>query len=1007
MKILFLHLSDAHLRKDTKLHKINASSIIRSLSRIGKFDECVLIFSGDVAHAGEREAYDIAGNLVGYIAKNISQRYLNGKFIQTIIVPGNHDNVVSNPNRDNLDLESYYGTNVEKEKFFEDLKQLKNFYEFAARNGCFSREKVIDVKCVAYDNFQIRFNLINSAAFSLLGDGNRDKGLHFIPIEELEKLATKRCQKYTVSVMHHSPEWFSDASKHALYNLINEQTDLLFVGHEHFGLNEEKKVNGNHIDVSSGIALYGTNTERGFNALVLDTEAHTLLGYKYVLTEEIYKPSKVIDDKNVVFKSNSIFRITNEFQRELVTDSRGRDKENFTSYFVFPSLEAKDVVSELKNITINSEDKFVELLFEKRKISIEGNSRTGKTLLSKYISKKLLEDFTILYLNEENFGAKSSQSILRNSIQYEYGENADIDVFLQLSVDKKILVVDGYDKIKKTKWDDFIKEYGEQFGYIILFCDVDWNLNIKDRTVDELTENAFYRLKICPFYYVKREELIKKICSNYAQDNPGFDIEEKSQKINEDITGQIKYFQLTPDFIHQFVDYYVRFSHIKTQNDTNVFSRVFTANITYRVSNNTKEEADVDEILVALDYVAHYIHFTKRHQRISLQEFEEAIKEYKNRYDNEELSAKYVYDVSIKSNILKESSSSFEVEFCDENLLAYFVAHHLNRNCQKGENANDLKEILDKICFGINGDIVLFLSYITSNTQILAPILQSICSHMNEWEELDLDQGNVDYLSKTAKPISIKMPDKKDREQFKKRKNEIEKEIITEKNNQADSLYSYDVSKVNSFSNKITKSINYLQLVAKILPTFRHILTGKEKTQITNILYSYPNKLLHFMLKDIDENIDQIICEILKQGPKTRNGLIITEDMITKELQNQSIAYILSIYDVVSMTASTPKTIGDFEKINYMQNTNYRIQNLMMQENVANFKIFAHRAEEIFDSSNLNIIKQMVTLIVRKYFIYHNVDMHGVAVRLVDKFFGPEQRKQFQIQQTKNLVVKR
>ena len=65
------------------------------------------------------------------------------------------------------------------------------------------------------------------------------------------------------------------------------------------------------------------------------------------------------------------------------------------------------------------------------------------------------------------------------------------------------------------------------------------------------------------------------------------------------------------------------------------------------------------------------------------QKFEHAINEYRSTYDNEELKAKYVYDVGIKSNIIKEAPESFEIEFCDENLLAYFVAQHLNRTYQE------------------------------------------------------------------------------------------------------------------------------------------------------------------------------------------------------------------------------------------------------------------------------------------------------------------------------------
>lgn len=1007
MKILFLHLSDAHLRDNTDLRLININAIVNSLAQIGEFDECALVFSGDITNSGEKNAYANAGRFVGYIAKNISQKYIDGKIVQTLVVPGNHDNLVKNKDRDNLELESYYEKNELDSRYNEDLEELSNFYEFAKRNRCFSKEKIIDVKKLKFGNFIIKVNLINSAPFSLLGSGNRDKGMHYIPLAEFEKLNIDLHQKYTISVIHHSPEWFSDESKHRLYNALNESTDLLFVGHEHFALNEDKNVNGKHIDISSGVAIYGTKTEHGFNALVLDTQAHTLVGYKYIYSGKIYKPTKVIDNKNVMFNINSSFKFTTEFQKELLTDTNERDGENYSKYFIFPSLESKDNSSDFKNFTVTSDIKFQELLTIKSKIAIEGNSRTGKSILAKYLTNLLSEDYTVLYLTEDSFAPKNIRNIIKYALQYEFGDDADIDEFLQLEKEKKILIADDNDKVDKEKWNTLLDEYSEQFGHIITFCGIDWKLNIKDRTMEELTENAFFHLKICPFYYVKREQLIKKICSNYLVEYPSLDLEEKSKKINEDITNQIKYFQLTPDFIHQFVDYYIQFSHIKTQSEMNVFSKVFVANITYRISKNIKEENDIDEILIALDYVAHYIHFVKKYQKITYKEFENAVEEYKKRYDNEELNTKYAYTVAIKSNILKESSTSFDVEFCDENLLAYFVAQHLNRSCQKGERPEDLKEVLDNICFGINGDVILFLSYITNNTQILTPILQSIYTHMNDWIELDIDKNNIEYLSKVSNASTPKLPDKKDKEKIKEEKNKIEKEIIEEKESQADSLYSYDASKVNSFSNKIAKSINYLELVAKILPNFRFMLQGNEKKEITEILYTYPNKLLYFMLKDIDANCSKIIEDILKKKPKTRKGILITEDMITRELQNQSMAYILSIYDFISMTAATPKTIGDLEKFDYSQNTNYKIQNLMMQENIANFKTFATRAEEIFDASDLPLIKQMVTLIVRKYFIYHDVEMHGDSIHLIDKFFGKDQRKNFLILQAKNQIIKK
>lgn len=1007
MKILFLHLSDAHIKDTTDLREINIYAMVNALKQMGEFDECVLIFSGDITNAGDKNSYINAGKLVGKLVKNISSKYINGKIIQTVIVPGNHDNVVENKDRNNLELEEYYKNKEQDCIFMKDIEELSNFYEFANRNRCFGKDKIIDVKKLEFDNFIIKVNMINSAPFSLLGSGNRDKGMHYIPTAEFDKFNRDLHQKYTISVIHHGPEWFSDASKQKLYDVFHESTDLLFVGHEHFSLNEDKTVNGKHIDISSGIPLYGTKKEHGFNTILLDTELHTLVGYQYVYNGRIYKPRKILQNDNVVFNNNFNFRFSANFQQELLIDSNEREGERYMNYFVFPSLEAKNINSDMKNYTVTTLEKFKELFCMKSKISIEGGSRAGKSLLAKYLTNILSEDYVVLLLTEESFYHKNVHNVVKYALQNEYGEDADLDAFLQLKPEKKVLIVDRNDKVDKIKWKEFYKSYSEHFGHIIFFCGIDWDLNIKERAIEELTDNAFFYMKICPFYYVKREELIKKICLGYIAEYPMLNINEKSKKINEDITNQIRYFQLTPDFIHQFVDYYIQFSHIKTQKETNVFSKVFVANITYRVSKNIYEESDVDEILVAIDYVAYYIHFVKKYQKISYSEFEQAINEYRSTYDNEELKTKYVYDVGIKSNIIKESPNSFEIEFCDENLLSYFVAQHLNRICQSGEGEKDLKFVLDNICFGINGDIILFLSYITSNTQILSPILKSIKEHMDDWEELDLDTNNVAYISKVNIQSNPKFPDEKEKAKIKEEKNEIEKEIISKKQSQADSLYSYDQSKVNSFSNRIAKSINYLDLVAKILPNFRYILTGDEKKVITEILYTYPNKLLYFMLKDIDENYDKIIDDVLKMEPKTRKGILITKDMLNRELQNQSMAYILSIYDFISMTASNTKTISDLEKFDFERNTNYRIQNLMMQENIANFKIFASRAENIYDSADLNIIKQMVRLIVRKYFIYHDVEMHGDAIHIIDKFFGERQRKDFQIMQAKNKILKK
>lgn len=452
MRILFLHLSDAHFREDTKYSDINVNAMVNSLSQMNDFEECVIVFSGDVVHSGQENQYKTAAGFLGRLIKCIKDKYPVITVVQTLIAPGNHDNLAENPKRDIEEIKSYYSSpNETNSRFYHDLDQLKNFYTFANRNYCYNKGKVVDVRKLQFGKFTVKVNLINSAPFSLLCNGNEDKGLHYLPQREIDKLDFDRQENYTISVIHHGPEWFSDGSKQALYNKLYETSDLIFVGHEHFSLSQNKIINGKHrVDVSSGVALYGTNTEHGFNALVLDTEKCTLTGQKFIYNGRIYKPSPNLKNDKIIFRGKNRFTSTEIFKNFLESDVDEREGDPYLDYFVFPSLEAKNINDELKNYNITSEEKFMELLEMKSKISIEGGSRSGKTILAKYLCRMLLEDYVPLYLNVESFSPKDNKKVIRYALAEEYGDDADIDEYFQMNIDKRVIIVDGYDTIKKN-----------------------------------------------------------------------------------------------------------------------------------------------------------------------------------------------------------------------------------------------------------------------------------------------------------------------------------------------------------------------------------------------------------------------------------------------------------------------------------------------------------------------------------------------------------------------------
>ena len=134
---------------------------------------------------------------------------------------------------------------------------------------------------------------------------------------------------------------------------------------------------------------------------------------------------------------------------------------------------------------------------------------------------------------------------------------------------------------------------------------------------------------------------------------------------------------------------------------------------------------------------------------------------------------------------------------------------------------------------------------------------------------------------------------------------------------------------------------------------------------------------------------------------------MITEDIVCKALQNQSIGYILSIYDFIMSTAVTNKTIGDFKKFEYEKKITYQIQYLLALENIADFNRFYEHLTTFYKDDLMMVIKQMIQLIVRKYFICHDIKMQGKARSCADKFFGEESRKQLQLIKSKNKIIKK
>lgn len=999
MKLLILHLSDLHIKDSNDIIMINSDAIVNSLKQISNFDKCIIVISGDIVFSGKEKQYNDAYIFINKLLEGIKQTFNISSNIKVFVVPGNHDNLVVNEKRNFNDINHYYESKVYDVKFSEDLKELDNFFNFANKFECFNDNKIIDTKQISLDNINISVNLINTAPFSLLGGNNADKGLHYLPEKEIRKIEKEQSCNVDIAIMHHSPEWFIDSIKNKLNDNIYASTDFLFLGHEHHSINQYNNADNQNINISSGVALYNDNCQLGYNALVFDSNRQTITNTKMIYDGEIYRP----DEASIITQEYKLgrkhkFSFNNDYSNELIKDTGRRENNNFIDYFVFPKLEEIHADKNKSIITINSAKELISILDEKSFISIEGSSQSGKSTLAKYLTYILnvKYGYISMLLTNKDFSSKT-KNIIKYAIEEQYGTKLDYDKFYQLNASQKILLIDDINSINKTSLKNFLDEYRTQFKSIIAFKNYEINIDFEENIINDLKSKDRIDLNICPFYYEIRQDLVKKAYKFFSGASQEDTIEDYTFKINEQIANDIKFIRLTPDFIVEYVNYYINSTDI-TIYGNNIFNKVYETNIIYHLQQHAKND-EIEETLLILDYLASYIHFNQEFC-ISYDVFNKIVKNCNKKYDLN-LNAKKILQIITSSSIIKESNENFTIMFSDKNLLSYFVAKNLSRSLN--ENSPDIHKQIEYILSNIssepNGTILLFLSYITQNKKIIESILNTIEDFMGRWAEYDFINNNIALLKKDHYlNVDFKIPSEKEKQENVKSKAKTEKRILDQHNESTD-IYKKDKFEHNQFEKDVNLALGFLQLISKILPGFRQMLYGEDKNRILDIVYKYPNKLLYLILNKLDKDSQKIITNILNREFITQNGQKVTKEILEESLKRQAIIIILSLYDYIGYNSSLGKGLEEVNKFNYKKSQNYMLQNIMMEKGNGKFNDFASKVENLYNITELNYLKDMLKIVTRIYFLDHNVRISGDAEHLLDVLFQNINKKELLIEQ--------
>jgi len=918
MKLQLIHLSDMHFSKKTDPFEIQIDKMMQVVKTFGDADECIIVISGDLAASGHYNEYRYVSSFVGAIAKNMRELRMNGKQIEVICVPGNHDiffpKIATNVDDKNIER----NINVSVDHY---LAGMGGFFGFAQHRKCFLDDKIVSKRIFEYGSKKVGFIMLNTAPLSKLGGDAEDMGQHYLSDEHITSIEKATEAEINILVMHHSIEWFNSACKDRLRKIISKKYSLVMTGHEHEPVGESRNVNGaGDVQYVQGNALLGYASEgNGFCVVDLDFDTERVIGYSLLWNESFYIPKKILDAP-IKADIGHIFTAKREFVETLALDA---NKRKIDDYYVFPSLtyHACKENEEVEKFDVETERELMEVIEKHNKIVISGEHKAGKTLLAKRMFRFFLsQGKTPLLLTASDVNKKKIEKTVEYAFYEQYeSENDAYELFKQVQKNNKYVLLDEANLLPTNILNTLLKFLDNNFGKIIVFSEEEIDLDIKKQVVDMMIEPDTVNMTIKPFLYVKRKRLINNILS--CDKDVERDIDKETRKINELINAQIKYFNLDPEFIINFVDQYERNYRFQFSSGLNVFNIVYESAIRNRIIANS-ENIDATIVINVLRELAFYMHFGKR-SFVGIDEVSNVIETYKKDY-RQRVNIRSFIEATIKAKILVDVDN--EIRFKDHTLTAYFVAQALNQKYHQEENIDDyLKYLLKNLCFSINSDIVLFLALITNNPKFVNVIIEGAIRHFENKEELSFDNGNVSFLLDTTIPVKNRLPNEEERRQrdevLAKQEEEAKFSDLIELVNE----YDYSEEDLLKMENQIMISFKYLEILSKTLPAFCQNMKVNQQDILVSLIYKCPNQFLYNVLKDISNNFEAFCNEVYEDISTLRQEKNIAEvniDSVKHMIEQISAVLVMALYQVIATTSASEQTITALNEFDFNSNSN-------------------------------------------------------------------------------------
>ncbi|MRX80574.1 metallophosphoesterase [Enorma shizhengliae] len=867
--LTIVQLSDLHFRENEPVDIVRnrAKELADRISSLNGGEPIVLLFSGDVAWSGKEEEYRIAGQFIDLLVDRIIELIQGQPTV--LIVPGNHD-VYQPPQRPDVELK--------EETLLEEIKRIPNFFNFVSKYEIWDKYNVVSKYKVPYVSNDVEhyatFTLCNSAPFSRLHD---DKGMHYIPSDQLKLISKNDNDDPQFVVVHHSPEWFQDESRLGFELALQRSADILLYGHEHHG--ESYSLIDEKTDSSLQVIRGGTYS-------VYDDSVSTFKMIQYSQAEscnfELREFSfqwnasarKYVQlgsgcTRTGILKSPSLAPL-NEFRMRITADENGEIGQ-FERCYTFPRIREDSPYSILNDAkqsqyskTINCMEDFFSESTGARCIEIKGASGIGKTSLIKYLYlQSIRRGYSPILLTPDDSTHSVSRTV-DNMVRWQYGDYPErLQEFTSLPVDNKIIYIDDFDQIKRKKSAlDYVRDLLDQFGLIVVSTGdySDWT-DFGD--VGVLAKS----FRICPFTKLERDSLVRKRCECKGIDSRQTD--RLISTIDRAAHWHVALFEMTPTFILSYLDYFIANPHEMLSQEEIPFEDILEDYVRRSIGraaskNSIKNvEKNVNRALAVLDQLALNLH-ERRRDSINLKDLSTLINVFSEERELD-LKPKDLICLLEDSRLITRCPDGYSVCFSSKRYHAFFVARGIDAKLDINLNESwpHVERLLDEILFSINEDIIALLTKIRATPELQKSLVNRACELVMNASPLSFS-GPTGHVSLSGlQGLKIALPEADTRKAIEGSTAQFEEKTADKQSEfEYAALYDYDPNIVGGDVPRAFLALKYVEIAGSCLVKQETTLLSEDKEKIRSAIIDVTPRALNILISSIDERYDEIVDSI-------------------------------------------------------------------------------------------------------------------------------------------------